>query len=145
MSLRPATANWFEVLVLRDDLTTAIDTLARSSRVELESHGESHTPLLMPECREMLGEFDELLQRYERYWPTPRHNEPDERLEPQQMLRDAMRRLRAWTSEASLVVQRIEKRYHCAARNAKDDFHAKVFQLLDEDLCTNTIGTQVLA
>jgi len=116
VSLRPATANWFEVLVLRDDLTTAIDTLARSSRVELESHGESRTPLLMPECRDMLREFDELLQRYECYWPAPCHHEPDERREPQQMLRDAMRRLRDWTGEARIVVQRIET----MARQASD-------------------------
>ena len=108
MSLRPAPANWFEVLVLRDDLTAAIDALARSSRVELQSHGESRTPLLMPECREMLGEFDELSQRYHRYWPPACHHEPDERLEPQQMLDDAMRRLRAWTSAAHGTVDRIE-------------------------------------
>jgi V/A-type H+-transporting ATPase subunit I len=108
MSLRPAPANWFEVLVLRDDLTSAIDALARSSRVELQSHGEAAMPLLMPECRDMLGEFDELRQRYERYWPLPRRHEPDDRLEPQQMLADAMRRLRAWTGEAGETVRRIE-------------------------------------
>jgi len=66
MSLRPSPASWFEVLVLRDDLTAAIDALARSSKVELQSHGESRTPLLMPECRERLVEFDELRQRYGR-------------------------------------------------------------------------------
>ena len=108
MSLRPASANWFEVLVLRDDLTAAIDALARSSKVELQSHGESKTPLLMPECREMLGEFDELSQRYHRYWPPACRHEPDERLEPQQMLDDAMRRLRTWTNEAHEVVEQIE-------------------------------------
>lgn len=108
MSLRPTTANWFELLVLRDDLTSAIDALARSSKVELQSHGVSPAPLLMPECRDMLGEFDQMLQRYERYWPAARRHEPDQRLEPQQMLDNAMRRLRAWSSEARDVVQHIE-------------------------------------
>jgi V/A-type H+-transporting ATPase subunit I len=108
MSLRPSPASWFEVLVLRDDLTAAIDALARSSKVELQSHGESRTPLLMPECREMLGEYDELRQRYDRYWPKACRHETDERLEPQQMLDDALRRLRGWASEAHDVVQRIE-------------------------------------
>ena len=108
MSLRPAAAHWFEVLVLRNDLTVAIDALARSSKVELQSHGESCTPLLMPECREMLAEFDELSHRYERYWPPACHHEPDQRLEPQQMLDGAMRRLRAWTRDAHAVVQQIE-------------------------------------
>ncbi len=110
MSLRPATANWFELLVLRDDLTVAIDTLARSSKVELQSHGKSRAPLLMPECRDMLSEFDQLRERYERYWPAAHRREPDERHEPQQMLDDAMRRLRAWSNEARDIVQRIESR-----------------------------------
>jgi len=108
MSLRPSAANWFEMLVLRDDLTTAIDVLARSSSVELQSHGEDRTPLLMPACRDLLGEFDELRQRYERYWPPAHRHEDDERLEPQQMLEDAMRRLRGWTRESHPVVRRIE-------------------------------------
>ena len=108
MSLRPSAANWFEMLVLRDDLTTAIDTLARSSRVELESHGESRTPLLMPACRDLLGEFDELRQRFERYWPPARHHEHDERQEPQQMLDGALRRLRGWASDAQDLVRRAD-------------------------------------
>ena len=108
MSLRPAAANWFELLVLRDDLAPAIDALARSSRVELQSHGEASAPLLMPECREMLGEFDELRQHYARYWPSPLRHEADDRLEPHRMLADAMRRLRDWTADAREPVHRIE-------------------------------------
>ena len=108
MSLRPTPANWFEVLVLRDDLTTAVDALAHSAKVELQSHGESKTPLLMSECREVLGEFDELSQRYDRYWPPACRHEPDERYEPYQMLDDAMRRLRAWSGDAHGVVRQIE-------------------------------------
>jgi V/A-type H+-transporting ATPase subunit I len=108
MSLRPAAANWFELLVLRDDLAPAIDALARSSRVELQSHGEASAPLLMPECREMLGEFDELRQHYARYWPSPLRHEADDRLEPHGMLADAMRRLRDWTADAREPVHRIE-------------------------------------
>jgi V/A-type H+-transporting ATPase subunit I len=108
MSLRPALANWFEVLVLRDDLTAAVDALARSAKVELQSHGESRTSLLMPECRERLAEFDALSQRYDRYWPPACRHEPDERQEPQRMLDDAMRRLRAWKDDAHVVVRRIE-------------------------------------
>jgi V/A-type H+-transporting ATPase subunit I len=108
MSLRPIPASWFEMLVLRDDLTVAIDVLAQSSRVELQSHGESSTPLLMPECREMLGEIDELEQRYGRWWPEPRAHSPDTRLEPHAMLLDAIRRLRAWARDAHQLVDKLE-------------------------------------
>ena len=54
MSLRPASANWFELLVMREDLATAMKVLATSRRVELQSHGEARAPMLMPECRELL-------------------------------------------------------------------------------------------
>ena len=108
MSLRPAPASWFEVLVLRDELTTAIDALARSASVELQSHGEASVPLMLPECRDMLGEFVELRRRYERYWPEPCRHDPDERLEPHSMLADAMQRIRAWTQDARETVERIE-------------------------------------
>jgi V/A-type H+-transporting ATPase subunit I len=108
MSLRPAQASWFEVLVLRDELTTAIDALARSASVELQSHGEASVPLMLPECRDMLGEFVELRRRYERYWPEPCRHDPDERLEPHSMLADAIQRIRAWTKDAREPVERFE-------------------------------------
>jgi V/A-type H+-transporting ATPase subunit I len=108
VSLRPVPASWFELLVLREDLTVAIDVLAQSSRIELQSHGESSATLLMPECRELLGEFDELEQRYRRYWPTPRRHEPDEHLEPHRTLVGALQRLRAWARDAHDLVARIE-------------------------------------
>jgi V/A-type H+-transporting ATPase subunit I len=108
VSLRPAPATWFEVLVLRDELTTAIDALARSASVELQSHGDASVPLMLPECRDMLGEFIELRRRYERYWPEPCRHDPDDHLEPHSMLADAMQRIRAWTQAARESVGRIE-------------------------------------
>ena len=64
MSLRPSSANWFELLVMRDDLAVAMKVLASSRRVELQSHGEGRAPMLMPECRELWEEFDELERLY---------------------------------------------------------------------------------
>lgn len=108
MSLRPVPAGWFEMLVIRDDLTVAVDVLAQSSRIELQSHGQAAAPLLMPECRELLEEFDELERQFGSYWPEPRPHEPDERFEPHVMLQLAMQRLRDWSSDAPHVVDRIE-------------------------------------
>ena len=42
MSLRPVPARWFEVLVMRDDLTAALDVLARSARVHASSADVNH-------------------------------------------------------------------------------------------------------
>lgn len=109
MSLRPASANWFELLVMRDDLAEAMKVLASSRRVELQSHGEAKAPMLMPECRELLEEFDELERLYRHHWPAPVHHEPDERDEPYDMLRDALERLRRWAKEARGVVEHLER------------------------------------
>ena len=108
MSLRPASANWFELLVMRDDLAEAMKVLASSRRVELQSHGEAKAPMLMPECRELLEEFDELERLYRHHWPAPVHHDPDERDEPYDMLQDALGRLRRWAKDARDVVERLE-------------------------------------
>ncbi len=108
MSLRPQPTRWFELLVMRSELSAAIDLLARSARVELQSHGEAPGPLSLPECREMLEEFDALEQRYGRYWPTPRAHDPDERAEPHDMLEGAMMRLRRWALHARDPVERLQ-------------------------------------
>jgi V/A-type H+-transporting ATPase subunit I len=109
MSLRPASANWFELLVMREDLAEATKVLASSRRVELQSHGEAKAPLLMPECRELLEEFDEFERLYRHHWPAPVPHEPDERGEPYDMLQDALARLRRWAAEARDVVERLER------------------------------------
>jgi V/A-type H+-transporting ATPase subunit I len=109
MSLRPASANWFELLVMRDDLAAAMKVLASSRRVELQSHGEAKAPLLMPECRELLEEFDELERLYRHHWPAPAPNQRGERGEPYTMLQNALARLRRWASDARDVVDQIER------------------------------------
>ena len=109
MSLRPSSANWFELLVMRDDLAAAMKVLASSRRVELQSHGEAQAPMLMPECRELLEEFDDLERRYRHHWPAPAPGERGERSEPHKMLQDALGRLRHWADDAGDVVEKIER------------------------------------
>jgi V/A-type H+-transporting ATPase subunit I len=109
MSLRPASASWFELLVMRDDLAEAMKVLASSRRVELQSHGEGKVPMLMPECRELLEEFDELERLYQHHWPPPTPHEPDERAEPYNMLQRSLDRLRGWVDDAQEVVERLER------------------------------------
>jgi V/A-type H+-transporting ATPase subunit I len=109
MSLQPTSANWFELLVMRDDLAAAMKVLASSRRVELESHGEARAPLLMPECRELLEEFEELERNYRHHWPPPAPNRKGKRGEPYDMLQEALGRLRRWSAVAGEVVERIER------------------------------------
>ena len=108
MSLRPASANWFELLVMRDDLAAAMKVLAASKRVELQSHGEGRAPMMMPECRELLEDFDELERLYRHHWPPPAPHEADERAEPYNMLQRALGRLGGWATDARDIVERLE-------------------------------------
>jgi V/A-type H+-transporting ATPase subunit I len=109
MSLRPVCANWFELLVMREDLATAMRVLAASRRVELQSHGEARAPMLMPECRELLEDYEELERHYRHHWPPPAPDEAGERGEPYDMLQSSLERLRRWAAEAADVVERIER------------------------------------
>jgi V/A-type H+-transporting ATPase subunit I len=109
MSLRPASANWFELLVMREDLAAAMTALAASRRVELQSHGEARAPMLMPECRELLEDFEELERHYRHHWPPPAPDEDADRDEPYEMLDQALVRLRRWAGDAEAVVERIER------------------------------------
>jgi V/A-type H+-transporting ATPase subunit I len=108
MNLMPAAANWFELLVVRDDLATAMDVLAKSGHVELQDHGETSAPVPLLECRDLLEEYADLERRFEGYWPPAQAHDPDERAEPYAMLQDALRRLRAWAGAARDVVRRVE-------------------------------------
>ncbi len=108
MSFRPQPAQWLELLVVREDLSVALDVLARSARVELQSNGETSEPILLPEYRQLLDEFDSLARRYDRYWPDPSANPGDERAEPHAMLEDGVRRVRAWAGAAAASVEELE-------------------------------------
>jgi V/A-type H+-transporting ATPase subunit I len=109
MSLRPASANWFELLVMREDLAAAMKVLASSKRIELQSHGEGRAPMMMPECRELLEEFDEMERLYRHHWPPPAPHEADERAEPYNMLQRALDRLQGWAADARDIVERLER------------------------------------
>ena len=109
MSLRPASANWFELLVMREDLAAAMTILAAARRVELQCHGEARAPMLMPECRELLEDFEELERHYRHHWPPPAPDEDADRDEPYEMLDHALARLRRWAGDAEVVVERIER------------------------------------
>jgi V/A-type H+-transporting ATPase subunit I len=65
--------------------------------------------MLMPECRELLEEFDELERLYRHHWPPPAPHEHDERAEPYNMLQHALDRLRRWATDARDVVERLER------------------------------------
>ena len=56
--MRPIAARWFELLIAREDLTKALETLAKTSSVELETHSELKTESTLPDLRGRLEEYN---------------------------------------------------------------------------------------
>ena len=55
--LRSVPTRWFELLVAREDLSNAVETLAGTLAVELETHSETTAPLSVPDIRAQLEEY----------------------------------------------------------------------------------------
>ena len=68
MSLRPASARWFELLTPHEELTRVVETLARTRSVELEIHSNRNVPVDLPDLQEQLAEYHHLAQRFRQFW-----------------------------------------------------------------------------
>ena len=76
MSLRPASARWFELLTARDSLTITVEALARTGSVELETHSETHARINLPDLQERMAEYNRLARRYHTYLSLIHISEP---------------------------------------------------------------------
>jgi V/A-type H+-transporting ATPase subunit I len=108
MILRPAIANWFELLTSREELGAALDCLAATGSVQLQSHSTSESRLALPDLRVTLVEFETLARRYGHYWPAatvrPRTAERDLLEAP----RAALDNLREWARAADPLIAELE-------------------------------------
>lgn len=108
MSIRPAHARWFELLTSRDELTLAVETLARTGRVELETQSGTHTQINLQALKDRMEEFNRLARRYQAYWP-PSETQADSLPEqPDRILQTALEHIHAWERQAEPLVVRLE-------------------------------------
>ena len=110
MSLRPVSARWFEMLTTRDDLTTALETLASTGSIELETKSGTDSRFNMPDLQQRMEEYNSLSRRYQAYWPEIKLDSSSAPGSPVRMVDRALGRLRAWAHEAAPVVHEIETR-----------------------------------
>ena len=108
MSLRPASARWFELLTARDSLTISVEALARTGSVELESHSETHARINLPDLQERMAEYNRLARRYHTYWPACELRPASAPGMPDRMLGRALARLERWADAAEPLVQHLE-------------------------------------
>ena len=116
MTLRPASASWFELLTSREELGATLDCLAGTGAVQLEAYSRAEQRLALPDLRATLAEYETLARRYGHYWPNAvdlRHAAARDLLEAP---RDALERVRGWAKEADPLIAELEE----LAQSAED-------------------------
>lgn len=108
MSLRPEQARWFELLTLREDLTGALEALARTSSVELETRSATHARLDMTDLHARIEAFGQLERRYHDYWPGPDLSLPAPAGRPSDILDEALAVLHDWEAQAAPLIRQLE-------------------------------------
>jgi len=104
MGMRPQAARWFELLAPREELTKALECLAETRAVELQTHSQPAQALELPGLPQALEEFGEYNRRYGTWWPEGEVPPVEEALEPVSAMHDALERLRAWAHEAEPLI-----------------------------------------
>jgi V/A-type H+/Na+-transporting ATPase subunit I len=106
--LRPATASWFELLTSREELGAALDCLAVTGSVQLQSHSSSESRLALPDLRVTLVEFETLARRYAHFWPAADVRALGPEHDLLEAPRAALERLRRWAKEADPLISELE-------------------------------------
>jgi len=116
MGIRPQAARWFELLTPRDELTKALECLADTHAVELQTHSQPEHALELPGLHKTLETWGELSRRYGHWWPEGEVPPVEEALEPVSAMHDALERLQAWVDDADPLIAEGERLEIEAAR-----------------------------
>ncbi|MGD8310359.1 MAG: V-type ATPase 116kDa subunit family protein [Chromatiales bacterium] len=106
MRFRRQNARWFETYVPRAESVHAMEALAETGRVELESDSRLSHPLELRGVRRAVAEFRELAGLYGDLLPECAPGPPALMASPEQMAREAMHRLRPWRDSVAWLLKR---------------------------------------
>jgi V/A-type H+-transporting ATPase subunit I len=109
MGMRPQEACWFEVLSPRDQLTAALECLAKSGAVELQSHSQPSARMQLPDLGEGLEEYAELHRHYGAWWPRSTHDAAAVTAEPSEQLKSSLATLREWSGTADPIIAELQQ------------------------------------
>jgi V/A-type H+/Na+-transporting ATPase subunit I len=106
--IRPRPARWFELLVARDDTTAALEALAGTGAVELETRADAALPASFTDLRPLLQQFNELAQRYRAFWPQDDLHASPFPEPPQAALERCIADVRAWARDAEPLIRGLQ-------------------------------------
>jgi V/A-type H+-transporting ATPase subunit I len=129
MSLRPEQARWFELLTAREDLAGALEALARTNSVELESHSATRARLDLTDLHARMEAFGRLERRYHAYWPAPDLTLPAPAGRPSDILDGVLAVLHDWEAAAAPLIRQLEE-----AGSAGNDARLLVALLQHEEI-----------
>ncbi|MGI9263661.1 MAG: V-type ATP synthase subunit I, partial [Gammaproteobacteria bacterium] len=109
MGMRPQEACWFEVLSPRDQLTAALECLAKSGAVELQSHSQPSARMQLPDLSAGLEEYAELHRHYAAWWPRSTPDQAVATAEPAEQLGASLAVLRDWSEEADPIIAELQQ------------------------------------
>lgn len=108
MTLRPSAACWFELLTTREDVTRAVETLATTGSIELETRSGTHREVSLQDLQPQMEEYHRLARRYQPYWPDTELRPGTLPKTPNRVLDAALQNLLAWEKSALPLIQRLE-------------------------------------
>lgn len=110
MILRPRPAHWFELLTSRDAMTAALECLAATRSVQLESRADTAGFMPRKQLDQALDEYEASARRFAAYWPVPKLAAPGEQgREPARMVGHALEGLNAWVADAASLIDQLER------------------------------------
>ena len=140
MSIRPVRTRWFEMLTSRDDLGLALEALAKTHCVELETHSDTHARLNLSDLQQQMDEYNRLARRYHPFWPPTDPGTPTMPGNPGSILDNALQHLQRWEKQAEPLVIRLET---LTGEQDELDALSKMLQQTEGDTLDYALLTQV--
>lgn len=108
--MRPVPAHWFEALVARDDMTHAMEQLARTGLIQLEPGVPARPETSLRDLQGLYQEYHELRQRDGGYWPVSDIRPGTSHGRPATTYARALEQLRAWRADNDGLLHSLETR-----------------------------------
>jgi V/A-type H+-transporting ATPase subunit I len=107
--LRPQPCRWFELITVRADLVPAMQALARSGAVELQSHERRGRALVITGDEQMSTRYHELARTFRVHWPEPAFAAGTLIADPAATLAARMAQLETWRGHAEPMIAEGER------------------------------------